>query len=143
MFPIPRFSISSRRNFAEEPITDIGRASRRWARKEITPLLVRLNIDLPPGEDAITYHADALVVERMPLSRRVGCFQNCEPLFWRKVSLHHSSAVRSVSSGKAGVFICFWVGKQKKMRIKDVKMMPLDRIAIGAIQFFAATSATI
>ena len=44
---------------------------------------------------------------------------------------------------KAGVFICFWIRKQTKMRIKDVKMMPLDGIAIGAIQFFAATSATI
>ena len=124
-------------------MTDVGRASRRRAGKKTTPFLVGLNIDLPPGEDAITDHADALVVERIPLSRRVGCFQNCEPLFWRKVSLHHSSAVRSFSSGKAGVFICFWVGKQKKMRIKDVKMMPLDGIAIGAIQFFAATSATI
>ena len=29
------------------------------------------------------------------------------------------------------------------MRIKAVKMMPLDSIAIGAIQFFTATSATI
>lgn len=124
-------------------MTDVGRASRRRAGKKTTPFLVGLNIDLPPGEDAITDHADALVVERIPLSRRVGCFQNCEPLFWRKVSLHHSLAVRSLGSGKAGVFICFWVGKQKKTRIKDVKMMPLDGIAIGAIQFFAATSATI
>ena len=57
--------------------------------------------------------------------------------------MHHSLAVRSLGPGKAGVFICFWVGKQKKTRIKDVKMMPLDGIAIGAIQFFAATSATI
>jgi len=31
----------------------------------------------------------------------------------------------------------------KKMRIKDVSMVLLDRIAIGAIQFFAATRATI
>jgi len=48
-----------------------------------------------------------------------------------------------VRPGKVGVFICFWVGKQKKTRIKDVKMMPLDGTAIGAIQLFAATSATV
>ena len=102
-------------------MTDIGRASRRRAGKEITPFLVRLNIDLPPGEDAITDHADALVVERIPLSRRVGCFQNCEPLFWRKVSLHHSLAVRSLGSERPASSFCFWVGKQKKMRIKDVR----------------------
>ena len=124
-------------------MTDVGRASRRWAGKKITPFTVRLNIDLPPGEDAIADHADALVVERIPLSRKVGGFQDCEPLFWRRVSLHDTLAVRSLGFRKVGVFICFWVGKQKKTRIKDVKMMPLDGIAIGAIQFFAATSATV
>jgi hypothetical protein len=143
LLSINALSITSRRDFAQEPMTDVGRASRRRAGKKITPFAVRLNIDLPPGEDAITDHADALVVERIPLSRRVGCFQDCEPLFRRKVRWHHRLAVRSLGSGKAGVFICFWVGKQKKTRIKDVKIVPLDGIAIGAIQFFAATSATI
>ena len=71
-------------------------------------------------------------------------FRLAEPL-WRVRAkwFQRLLAVRSLGSGKAGVFICFWVGKQKKTRIKDVKMMPLDGIAIGAIQFFAATSATI
>jgi len=107
------------------------------------PFVVKLNIDLPPSEDAITDRADALVVERIPLSRSVGCFQNCEPLLWRKLSLHYILAVRSLGFGKAGVFVCFWIGKQKKMRIKDVKMVPLDCIKIGAIHFFAATRTTI
>ena len=124
-------------------MTDVGRASRRRAGKKITPFLVRLNIDLPPGEDAITDHADALVVERIPLSRRVGGFQDCEPLFWRKVSLHHSLAGRSLSSGKPGAFIFSRQLEAKKMRMKDVSMVPLDCIVIGAIQFLAATRTTI
>ena len=74
MLSIDALSITSRGNFAEEPMTDVGRTSRRRAGKKITPFLVRLNIDLPPGEDAITDHADALVVDRIPLSRRVGGF---------------------------------------------------------------------
>ena len=104
------------------------------------PFAVKLNIDLSSSEDAITDRADALVVERIPLSRSVGCFQNCEPLLWRKLSLHYILAVCSLGFG---VFVCFWIGKQKKMRIKDVKMVPLDCIKIGAIHFFAATRTTI
>ena len=124
-------------------MTDVGRASRCRAGKKITAYFVRLNIDLPPGEDAITDHADPLVVERIPLSRRVGGFQDCEPLFWRKVSLHHSLAGRSLSSGKPGAFIFSRQLKAKKMRMKDVSMVPLDCIVIGTIQFLAATRTTI
>jgi hypothetical protein len=123
-------------------MTDVGRAARRRAGKKITPFLVRLNIDLPPGEDAITDDVDPLVVERIPLSRRVGCFQDCEPLFWRKVNLHRSLSVGSLGSGKPGVFIASEL-EAENVRMKDVKIVPLDCIAIGAIHFFATTRTTI
>jgi len=53
------------------------------------PLVVALNIDLPSGKDTIADGADPLVIERIPLPLRVGCFQNVEALFRRKVGLHH------------------------------------------------------
>jgi len=107
------------------------------------PFSVRLNVDLPPGEDAITDHADALVVERIPLSRRVGCFQNCESLFWRKMILHRRLAAPvRVWKGRGFHFFASYL-EPKKMRMKDVSMVQLDCITIGAIQFFAATRTTI
>ena len=76
--------------------------------------LVKLNIDLPPSKDAITDYTNAFVVERIPLSFRVGCFQDFKALFWRKVSLHYSLAARPLGLGKAGASFVLLRWKRKR-----------------------------
>jgi hypothetical protein len=81
--------IKSRRNFAQEPMADIGRAGWGWAGKKIMLLVVSSNIDLPSCKNTIADRANPLVIERIPLPLRVGCFQDVEPLLRRKVGSHH------------------------------------------------------
>ena len=70
-------------------MSDTGWAGRGWAGKQIMSLVIFLNIDLASCEDAIADRANPLIIERIPLPHRLGCFQDGESFVRREMGVLH------------------------------------------------------
>jgi hypothetical protein len=107
------------------------------------PSMIALNIDLPSCKNAVANRADALVIERIPI------FAPRRQLLKLRAALRAKSgfvswSIRFLVPGKVtDAIVIVSASKAKKMRMEDVKMMPTNCVAIGPVDVFAATGATI
>lgn len=65
----------------------------RRAPQRITAGPIVHDLNLPPGNRPVAQDTDALIIERIPLSPRIGCLEEGELIFGQEVRFHYGGNV--------------------------------------------------